>query len=98
MGNYCYRKKTAAELVHVNLKEFNASFVIYIVMWMTPANFNIGRRLHRQGLPEPRCTTGVAAPATTVAAFAVPQWIGRIPLTGWFCVSAGLTIKLTANE
>ena len=84
--------------VHINFKFFNARFVNSNSIRLTPANFNIGCSLYRQGLEEPRCTTGIAALATTVAAFAIPEWVGGVPAAGWCCVTARLTVKVSVNK
>ena len=72
------------QLPYVNFKLLNGSFVIG-TLWLTPANFNIGCSLLRQGLEEPWCTTAAAALATTVAAFAIPKWVGGVPLSDSAC-------------
>ena len=87
-------------LEDINFKLLNARSVTGSpCICLAPADFNVRCSLHRQGLEEPRCTTGTAALATTVAAFAIPEWVGSVPLLRWCRVTARLTKEVvTANK
>ena len=93
-----YKSENVVDLENVNFKLFDASFVICNPMWLAQANFNVRCSLDRQSFPEPRCTTAVTALTTTVAVFAIPEWIGGVPTAGYRRVSARLTKEVIANK
>ena len=47
-------------------------------------NLNIKHSFLGQGFPKPWHTSVVAALATTVTLFAIPECVGGVPLVGWW--------------
>ena len=90
--------ESCIQLKHIEFKEFDASFVVVNPSWLAQAKFNVRSRLLRQCLPKPRHTSVLATPTVTVTAFAIPEWVGGVPLLGWSSVSARLAVKIAANE